>query len=143
MFRKSCLLLVLATCFFACKKDRKPPAPPVPDVTKLSGTWLGKYGISHVNAPGDTVLDEFTLPYTIVFRENGTMTVYDGLEGAILMAEGAYSLKGGKLFGEYKYIRGSSSNFSLEAILHKPDSLSGTWRIGSWGRTGGKIFLKK
>lgn len=140
MFRKSCLLLVVTICFIACKKD---PPKPVQGVTKLSGTWQGKYGISHVNAPGDTVLDEFTLPYTAVFRENGTMTIYDGLEGAILMAEGIYSLKDGKLFGEYTYIRGSSSNFSIQATLHKPDSLSGTWRIGSWGRTGGKIYLKK
>lgn len=139
MFRRSCLLLVFAIPFFACKKDRRSGAP----ITKLSGTWQGKYGISHVNAPGDTVLDEFTLPYTVLFRENGTMTIYDGLEGAVLMAEGIYSLNNGKLLGEYTYVRGSSSNFSIQATLHKQDSLSGTWRVGSWGRTGGKFYVEK
>lgn len=136
MFRKSCLLLLVI--FVACKKD---PGP-IP-AKMLSGTWQGKYGISSSPAPGDTVLGDFTNNYMIVFRENGTMTVYDGLEDAILMAEGIYSLKGGKLLGEYTYVRGSTSNFSIQGTVHKADSLAGIWRIGSWGRTGGKFYVKK
>lgn len=134
MFRKLCLILVV---FTACKKD---PAKP----KLLNGTWVGRYGNINSPAPGDTAFGPLTAVYTIVFKENGTMTVYDGRkEDAALMAEGIYSLKNGKLFGEYTYVRGSTSTFSIQAILHKPDSLAGTWRIGSWGSTGGKFFLKK
>jgi hypothetical protein len=141
MFRKPSLLIVLAICFIACRKDRRPQQQP--PVTKLSGTWQGKYGISAVNTPGDTVLDDVILPYTFIFKEDGKLTVYDGVEGATLMAEGVYSLKDGKLLAEYTYVRGSTSSFSIQATLHKPDSLAGVWRIGYWGRTGGKFYVKK
>ncbi|SIN72367.1 hypothetical protein [Chitinophaga niabensis] len=136
MFRKLCLLFLVCT---ACKKD---PVKPVPKL--LNGTWQGRYGNISSPEPGDTAFGPLTAVYTIDFKDNGTMTVYDGRkEDAALMAEGVYSLQNGKLFGEYTYVRGSSSTFSIQAILHKPDSLAGTWRIGSWGPTGGKFFLKK
>jgi hypothetical protein len=132
MFRKLCLILLV---FTACKKD--PVKPKL-----LKGTWEGRYGNINTPEPGDTAYGPLTAVYTMVFKENGTMTVYDGREDAALMANGIYSLKDGKLFGEYTYVRGSSSTFSIQATLHKPDSLAGIWRIGSWGSTGGKFFLK-
>lgn len=134
MFRKLCLILFV---FTACKKD---PAKP----KLLNGTWVGRYGNINSPEPGDTTFGPLTAVYTIDFKDNGNMTVYDGRkEDAALIAEGIYSMKNGKLFGEYTYVRGSSSTFSIQATLHKPDSLAGIWRIGSWGSTGGKFFLKK
>lgn len=137
--RMRLLLPALAIlCSAACKKDRKPPLP-----EKLSGTWKGMYGHRLVNAPGDTVLHMPTFLYTMIFYENGTMIVYDGEEGAALMANGVYSLRNSRLYGEYTYVRGGSGEFSIDATLGRKDSMYGTWHIGYGGQTGGKFYLKK
>lgn len=132
-------LLVWATltlCLASCKKDDKPRV-------KLSGTWKGMYGHRQINAPGDTVLHIPTFAYTMIFNENGTMVVYDGEEGATLMAKGVYSLKNRRLYGQYSYVRGGGGEYSVNAVLEKPDSMAGTWHIGYGGQTGGKFYLKK
>ncbi|RPE08600.1 hypothetical protein EGT74_16295 [Chitinophaga lutea] len=125
----------------ACKKDNKTVCPPATE--PLTGIWVGKYGIRSINEPGDTGFLTPMHTYTMIFHPNGTMVVYDGDESSPLLANGVYSLKKGKFYGQYAYFRGGSGEYSLNAQLLKPDSLAGTWHIGYGGPTGGSFWLKK
>ena len=138
---RTIVCLLAALCFAACKKDPRPAPPPA--TQPLSGVWAGKYGTRAVNAPGDTVFVTPMHKFTMIFHPNGTMVVYDGDEGAALVANGVYSLQNGKFYGQYSYFRGGSGEFSLHAVLEKPDSLAGTWHIGYGGQTGGRFYLGK
>ncbi|MGX5818824.1 hypothetical protein ACWKWU_11545 [Chitinophaga lutea] len=133
------ILFLFALACYACKKD----CPEEPVSQTLSGRWQGKYSHMQVRAPGDTVYPTPNFTYTMIFSANGTMLVYDGDEGAQLMATGKYGLYGQDFYAEYSYIRGGGGDFSISARLEKPDSIAGFWHIGQWGVRGGKFYLLK
>lgn len=127
-FSKICyLLLISATVFISCKKDKA-------DKPSLIGMWKGKYG-------GGTAYPN--VPWTILFRDNGTLRVFDGSDTTTaLKAEGTYTVAGTTVTTFYKYA--SSQVYSTSATINPNMTFQeGTYGSGGDVTNGGRFFLVK
>ena len=100
------------------------------------GLWKGKYGSGTTSYP--------TNGYSFLFRNNGTVRVFDGSDTtAASKAEGTYSITAGTITSTYTYV-GSTSQFSTAASIDpKYTFQEGTWGSGTNTTNGGKYFIVK
>lgn len=122
------MLIVLA--FTNCKKDKTDPPT-------IVGFWAGKYG-------GTT-----TYPangFSILFRSNGTVRVFDGADTTALAAnakaEGTYTVTGSTVTTNYSYPGGSALG-TTGVVDAKFTFLEGTWGPGSNPTASGRFFVNK
>jgi hypothetical protein len=118
---------IITIAFTACKKSStETPAPAAP--THL-GLWKGKYSVSTTTQPTENVL--------YLFRQDGTMRVYNGLDTLTATQKGGgiwtRSLYTDRIyFCQYAYIGAPTSFFSMrfEGNETFTESTNGTWYIG-------------
>ena len=127
------IMAVLATSVLviSCKKDDPAPASDPAYV----GLWKGKYGSSTAYP---------TSGYTFLFRNNGTVRVFDGVDTATASkAEGTFTISGTTVNTTYTYL-GGSNTFSTTAVMDSKNSFQeGTWGSGTNTTNGGKFFIVK
>jgi hypothetical protein len=118
--------------FTSCKKS----SDPMPTDPGYVGLWKGKYGGGATAYP--------TSGYSFLFRNNGTVRVFDGSDTATASkAEGTYSLTGATVNCTYTYV-GTTSQFSTAATIDPKYSFQeGTWGSGTNTSNGGKYFIVK
>jgi hypothetical protein len=132
--RKLISICVFTLAFLSCSKsDDNTPAEQT-----LNSFWRGTYG------RGTSVP---SLPYMILFRDNGTMRVYAGELDTVLAskAEGSYTLQGNQLSTRYTYISGAfSGTYSARATMDAAQrSMSGTYGTGTSTEGGGTFILTR
>lgn len=126
-----CLLLAFG---LSCNKSENdnPPAPSV------DGFWGGLYGRGS-SAP--------SIPYMILFRDNGSLRVYAGDLGTVKAskAEGSYTLQGNQLNTRYTYVSGPfSGTYSGRAVLDAARQyMTGTYGNGTSTEGGGTFTLTR
>jgi hypothetical protein len=121
------MIALSAIVFSACKKEKH--ADP-----SIVGFWKGKYGGTS-NYPN--------LGYALLFRNNGTVRVFDGVDTATAgKAEGTYTVIGSTVTLTYTY--GVSNTFSAGASANGGwNFLEGTWGSGTNTTNGGRFFVNK
>ncbi len=127
-------ILSLATIltFASCEKDDDVTPAPAPSIV---GLWKGKYG---------AVGDYPTLGYTMLFRSNGTVRVFDGTDTTIASkAEGTYSISGSTVTTNYTYLS-TTNTYSTSATFNSIYTfMEGTYGSGAVTTGGGQFFLVK
>ena len=129
MKRKMLLIasLLISVTFTDCKKDKSDPP--------IVGLWVGKYGGSLTTYP--------TSGFTMLFRSNGTVRVFDGTDtSAAGKAEGTYTVSGTTVTTTYAY--SASTSYATTATV----DAKFTFQEGTWGPPGsasgsGRFFLNK
>jgi hypothetical protein len=126
------LSLAAILSFASCEKDDDVPAPAPPSIV---GLWKGKYG---------AVSDYPTLGYTMLFRSNGTVRVFDGTDTTIASkAEGTYSISGTTVTTNYTYLS-SPNTYSTSATFNSIYTfMEGTYGAGAATSGAGQFFLVK
>jgi len=123
------LLALSLVLIVSCKKDKDETEKP-----SVIGLWKGKYG-NPTSYPN--------LGYALLFRTDGTVRVFDGVDtAAASKAEGTYSLSGSTVTSKYTYTGGSSYSTSA-TIDPKMTFIEGTWGSGTNTTNGGKFFIVK
>lgn len=123
-------LFVIALCtliFSACKKEKH-------DNPSIVGFWKGKYGgVSNYPSVG----------YALLFRNNGTVRVFDGSDTATASkAEGTYTVVGSTVTLTYLY--SGSGSLSASATANSGwNFVEGTWGYGTNTTNGGRFFANK
>lgn len=122
----------LSFIFLSCKKSSD-SAPADPGYV---GLWKGKYGSGATAYP--------TSGYSFLFRNDGTVRVFDGVDTATAgKAEGTYSITGAAVTATYKYVSGGAQ-FSVAATIDPKFTFQeGTWGSGTNTTSGGKYFIVK
>ena len=121
----SVVFIALVFCCTACKKNNKD------DDKKLTvvGYWQGSYGLG---------TDVPTLPYSLLFRSNGTVRVYaDNADTAsAAKAEGTYIVTEAKVKTTYTFLSPGNSFSSAADIDAGFTTMDGTW--GTNASTSGR-----
>ncbi|MFT4032511.1 MAG: hypothetical protein QM669_08825 [Siphonobacter sp.] len=125
----SFLILLTVFAFIACSKDDDPKPG-------INGLWTGKYGSSTAAYP--------TNGYAFLFRSNGTVRVFNGIDTTIASkAEGTYAILGTTITTNYTY-QGTSSTYSTSATVNTNYTfMEGTWGSGTNTTNGGQFFIYK
>ena len=126
------LSLAATISFTSCEKDDDVPAPAAPSIV---GLWKGKYG---------AVASYPTNGYTMLFRSNGTVRVFDGTDTTIASkAEGTYSISGTIVTTNYTYLT-SPNTYSTSATFNSIYTfMEGTYGAGAATSGSGQFFLVK
>lgn len=126
------LLLSATVSVTSCEKDDDVPAPAAPSIV---GLWKGKYG---------GVASYPTSGYTMLFRSNGTVRVFDGTDTTIASkAEGTYSISGTTVTTNYTYLT-SPNTYSTSATFNSIYTfMEGTYGAGAATSGSGQFFLVK
>ena len=131
-FTKKLFAIVAGILIFAaCKKQ----AAPIQQAPSVVGFWKGKYS----NSPSDYP----NAGYAFLFRNDGTVRVYDGSDTASAgKAEGTYSVTGSSVKTTYVY--NEAFQFSTMAIADSHWTfMEGTWGSGTNTSGKGKFFVYK
>jgi len=124
-------LLFLALCcsaiICACNKDDD-------NDPTIVGLWKGKYG-------GLTSYP--TLGYTMLFRSNGTVRVFDGTDTTTASkAEGTYTVTNATVTTTYVYTGGTQ--YSTTATINTGMTfMEGTYGTGTNNANAGRFFVVK
>jgi hypothetical protein len=118
---------IIIIAFTACKKSSA--ETPVPAAPTHLGLWKGKYSLTTNTQPTENVL--------YLFRQDGTMRVYNGLDTLTATQKGdGIWIKSPNTarvyFCQYAYVGTPTSFFSMgfEGNETFTESTSGTWYIG-------------
>jgi hypothetical protein len=118
---------IIIIAFAACKKSKV--EEPVPAVPTHLGLWKGKYSLTLNTQPTENVL--------YLFRQDGTMRVYNGLDTLTATQKGdgiwIKSPNTARLyFCQYAYIGAPTSFFSMGFLGNESftETTEGIWYIG-------------
>ena len=132
--KKKMLFAVLAASVMiasSCKKSSTTTTDP-----GYVGLWKGKYGSGATTYP--------TNAYQFLFRNNGTVRVFDGADTATATkAEGTYTISGSTVNTTYTYLGGGSTYSTTTTMDPKFTFQEGSWGSGTNTSNGGKFFLNK
>jgi hypothetical protein len=121
---------LITVAFPFCKKDKT-------DAPTIVGFWSGKYG-------GTTTYPAFG--YSILFRSNGTVRVFDGADTTSLAAhakaEGSYTVSGSTVTTTYVYPSGITYG-TTGVVDAKLTFLEGIWGPASDPTASGRFFVNK
>lgn len=128
--KKQLLYLALATTMVAlsCDKDDDTPS--------LTGYWQGAYSTS----PGGPLNSNWSM----LFRENGTVRVFDDADTNIAFkAEGVYNITGRTVRTQYTYSGGGGTYSSSGELNANSSEITGTWGTGSSSSSAGNFSLTR
>jgi len=126
------LSLAAILSFTSCEKDDDVTPAPAPSIV---GLWKGKYGgVSSYPTSG----------YTMLFRSNGTVRVFDGTDTTTASkAEGTYNISGTTVTTNYTYLS-SGPTYSTSATFNSIYTfMEGTYGAGAATSGSGQFFLVK
>ena len=122
-------ILIAASTFVSCKKDKDTPAPN----SFMQGNWEGKYGYG--NAEPDTY-------FALVINSNGTLQVKSGDKNDPYISSGTWTLEE----DVFKVIYQSDDNedLNLAAKLNEAKTeLTGSWGFGKVDAGMGDFIVTK
>ena len=126
------LALAAILSFTSCEKDSDVTPAPTPSII---GLWKGKYG---------GVASYPTSGYAMLFRNNGTVRVFDGSDTTTASkAEGTYAISGTTVTTNYTYL-GAGPTYSTSATFNSIYTfMEGTYGSGVATSGSGQFFLVK
>ena len=125
-----CGLLIVAIACSHCKKENTASEP-----ASVVGFWRGKFG---------NLSTYPTMGYSLLFRSDGTMRVYDGIDTATAnKAEGSYSLEAMQVNTHYRFLSGGATFSASATVDERFTFIEGTWGMGTNATNGGRFFVNK
>ena len=130
--KRLAFVLLLASAFTACKKD-KDSASSNHDDQKYFGKWVGTYGFDN-DIPGYF--------FSLNIKSNGT--IQELKSNGDPNGEGTWKMEGSTLKGTYKMLFSPYNEYSVVATVNSSTGkIEGTWGYDDDGADGGKIVLSK